>query len=122
MKILFTPQIPLDGDNISYMFNADSINIRVVYQGVIYTDILDFKGLPNGKLDIYDENGNERIETDLPINVLLSAEKVNGELRVELLNWISSDASEEERFPDWVDSSELNPYKPKDETEGWDDF
>lgn len=122
MKVLLTPQVPLEGDSIDYVFDKKVVDIGVAYQGSFYTDRLDFRGLPNGKLDIYDENGNERIETGLPINVLLSAEKVNGELRVELLNWISSDASEEERFPDWVDSSELNPYKPKDETEGWDDF
>lgn len=122
MKILFSPQVHSKGDSIEYRIDKDIINVKIEQDGETHEDTFDFKGLPNGRLDIYDENDNERIETDLPINVLLSAEKVDGELRVELLNWISSDASEEERFPDWVDSSELNPYKPKDETEGWDDF
>lgn len=110
MRVLFTPQIPLDGDSIEYTFDEDIIHAKAIYQGRVYRDSFDFKGLPDGELKMYDENGNETIQTELPISVLLGAKRVNGELRVELLNWISSDASEEERFPNWIDSDRYVEY------------
>ena len=132
MRILFTPQIPLDGDSIKYTFDGDIIDVKVTYQGMIYRDTFDFSNVPDGEMKMYDENGNEAVQTELPISVLLGAKRVNGELKVELLNWIDSDASEEERFPKWVDSSEIikkdmqddkvEIEKEKISTEGWDEF
>lgn len=57
------------------------------------TDTFDFSSLPDGKL--------EEIKTTLPINPICNAARVNGNLRVELINYIDEEATYEERFPDW---------------------
>ena len=43
------------------------------------------------------------IETVLEYNPILKATKVDGILSVELLNFISEDATEEEKFPEWIE-------------------
>lgn len=91
MKILFTSQIPLDGNSINYTFDGDIIDVKVTYQGKEYRDTFDFSNVPDGELELYDEHGNEIIQTELPISVLLGATKIDGELEVQLLNWVSEE-------------------------------
>ena len=87
MKIKFSPQVHTE--KIEYTFQGDTITATYQEQ----TEIFDFEGMPNGILT--------EVETNLPINPILSAKKEDGVLYVELLNFIGEDATEEERFPDW---------------------
>lgn len=103
MKILLSPQVS-DG-KILYKFSGDKVEITI---GDI-TEEFDFTGVPNGKLELYDEEtGEELLKTTLPIQPIISAEKKDEVLYLELLNWISDDASYEERFPEWVGANEVD--------------
>lgn len=93
MKILFSPQV--NEEKIIYCFEGEKIT--ATFRGV--TDVFDFSDMPDGKID----NPFEDIETTLDVNVIISAERVGGELKVELLNFIGFDAAEEERFPEWFE-------------------
>lgn len=90
MRILLSPQVPInEGDKINYEFESDKI--IATFKGV--TDTFDFSGMPDGRA--------ENIETTLELNPIISAERKDGVLYVELLNYTGKDATEEERFPDW---------------------
>lgn len=117
MRILFTPQVPLDGDSISYSFGEDIIHAKVIYQGKEYKDTFDFSNVPNGELKMHDEDGQSTIQINSPIEVLLSAKRKNGELMVKLLNWISIDAKEEERFPVWIKAEDYREYLERNKEE-----
>ena len=75
--------------NLSYTFNGEVIECTYGEQ----TDVFDFSAMPEGKM--------VGIETDLPINPIISAERINGELFVELLYFHGATATDAERFPDW---------------------
>lgn len=75
--------------SISYVYNGEVIIATIDGQ----TDDFDFSEVPDGKLG--------EVETSLPINPIVSAERIDGDLYVVLINFISSDATEEERFPEW---------------------
>lgn len=91
MKIKFIQQIPIEGNSIEYAFNEDKdvINVKVVYQDKVYQDTFDFSSFSNGELEMYDENGEEAVQTNLPIQVLLGAKRTLGKLEVELLEWVT---------------------------------
>lgn len=74
---------------IEYSYDGEVITAMIDGQ----SDTFDFSSVPEGIL--------EKVETDLPINPIVSAKRVDGTLYVELINFISADASEEERFPEW---------------------
>jgi hypothetical protein len=93
MKILLQPQVNSDGKKIIYTFEGEVITASL--DGA--SDEFDFTGFPDGEI-----SGND-IETTLPLIVIVKAEKENGVLSVELLNFISEDAPYEERFPEWMD-------------------
>ena len=94
MKILLSPQFN-DG-KINYTFKKDIIIAEL--NGV--TDIFDFTEMPDGKI----ENPEIDIESNFGIPLVLSAEKKDGVLSVELLNYIDfSNSTEEERFPEWFE-------------------
>lgn len=122
MKILFSPQV--NDKRIIYEFDGEIIRAEIGE----HKDAFDFTGVPNGRLQIVDpESGDFLLENNLPVNPIISAEKKDGVLYVELLNWISEDASESDRFPDWIDASEYEPPAKEaepvaDELEGWDEF
>lgn len=102
MKILFSPQVH-ETDRFKYEF--ENQKVRVTFKSK--KDTFDFSGFPNGVLQLEDpETGEKLIETELEINPLISAKKENGILYVELMNFIGFDATEEERFPDWIDHTE----------------
>lgn len=97
MKILMSPQVPFNPtDKILYNFSKDVI--RVTIKGK--TDTFDFREFPDGHLS------TDEIETILDINPIISAKRVDGELWIELINWIDIDSPEEERFPEWIDYTE----------------
>lgn len=91
---MFIKLSPVRSDKtISYEFYGEIITVTIDEQ----VDRFDFSEVPNGRL--------EEVETSLPLNPIVSAERIDGELYVELINFISSDATEEERFPEWQEVS-----------------
>ena len=97
MKIYFSPIVGLE-NTINYEFSKESITITV--DGV--SDVFDFTGIPDGSIDI------TSIETILPLNPLVEAEKKDGILFIKLLNPITKEATELEKFPEWVEVGEDN--------------
>lgn len=75
--------------SIEYTFDNEVITAKIDGQ----SDTFDFSNVPEGIL--------EKVETTLTINPIVSARRKDGTLYVELINFISADASEEERFPQW---------------------
>ena len=111
MQILYTPQ-----NNDRHKFEYEIANERITAtlyeypitltedpEGVLIietgtrikkgTDTFDFSGLPDGE--------TEGIETELPFNPIVSAERREGELRIQLINFITAEADEAERYPEW---------------------
>lgn len=89
MKVLFSPQ--RSDESIEYRFEGEKIKATI---GNI-TDIFDFTSFPDGMAKV------EEIETTLPINPIISAERIDGELRVVLLYYHGANATQEELFPTW---------------------
>lgn len=132
MRLFLSPQEITDPkDRILYKFNNQSMECTI--DGI--TEVFNFEGLPDGKLDFYNKNtGENNFYTELPFNPIVSAEKKDGVLYLEIINRIGENASEEEKFPVWVDASsyvqpeiknvvsEKEELVKKDELEGWDDF
>lgn len=124
MKIYLSPQV--NNERIIYEFDNDRVKITI--NGI--SDEFDFTGLPDGELELYDHETSENlIQTVLPINPIISAKKKGGVLYLELINWIGENATEAEKFPDWIDASEYvqrelekEEEKAPDPIEGWDEF
>jgi hypothetical protein len=94
MKLLYSPQVGIEGRTLDYEFDGDMVHITI--NG--HTDSFDFTGYSNdGEVDIFS------IETTLPFNPLLEAKRVDGELHLTLLKYIGLDAIEEEKYPDWIE-------------------
>lgn len=107
MQILFSPQE--NEERIEYTFNGEVISITI--NGV--SENFDFTGIPNGELELFNQDGSVAIETKLDPFPILSAKKEGGILYVELLNWISGDASKKEKFPEWIDSVDYGKENSK---------
>ena len=90
MKVLFSPQVR-DDDKIWYEIEYQKITATI--NGV--TDTFDFTGIPNGKLQLYNSDGENMIETVLEEIPILGAEKTDGVLTVEILFSIDSDEQDE---------------------------
>jgi hypothetical protein len=88
MNILLSP-IRADFE-VTYTFGNDSITALINGQ----SDTFDFSPMPDGHID--------EITTILSHNPIISAERKEGVLSVVLLNPISADATEEEKYPDWT--------------------
>lgn len=58
-------------------------------------DTFDFSSMPDGIA--------QEINTILPFNPILRAERVDGVLSVELIKYVGPDATEQERFPEWME-------------------
>ena len=93
MRIYKSPQIRADKKRFEFEFSGEMIVATL--DGV--SDTFDFTGFPDGEV------GYSMIETVLEYNPILKATKVDGILSVELLNFISEDATEEEKFPEWIE-------------------
>ena len=81
MKILLSPQVR-DVNKIWYDIEENKITATINDK----TDTFDFTDVPDGELEIIDEiTGESLIETSLPEVPIISAEKTDGELTVEIL-------------------------------------
>lgn len=109
MNIFFHPQV--SNNTTEYTFETNKITVKIIYNSKEYTDAFDFSEFPDGELSIYDEDGNNTIETELPVNILLGAKRVDGILTVELLHWI--DIHEEREhilFPEEIEHTEYEEW------------
>jgi hypothetical protein len=89
LKVLYSP---VRSDKfIGYSFAGEIITCDME-EG---RDTFDFSGMPNGIA--------ENITTILPFNPILRAERKDGILSVELIKYIGPDATEQERFPEWME-------------------
>lgn len=93
MRIYKSPQVGADEKLFEFEFSGEMI--IATFDGI--SDTFDFTGLPDGEVDY------SMIETILEYSPILKATKVDGILSVELLNFISEDATEEEKFPEWTE-------------------
>ena len=89
MRVLLSP-IRMVGSLI-YSFENDKVTVTFNGQ----TDTFDFSSFPDGK-------ATDITTTNLKYCPITSAERVNGELSVIVLNIIGEDATEEELHPDWM--------------------
>ena len=88
-----SPQVMFEDKRFDFTFLGDTIT--ATFDGE--TDTYDFSGLPDGEVDF------SMIETTLSYNPIIIARRVDGVLSVELLNFISEDASEFDKFPEWIE-------------------
>lgn len=120
MNILYSPNF--GNHKTTYEFDEDLIKVKIDNK----TAVFDFKNLPDGKLELVDEEGNNTIKTDLPLQPISKATKENGVLNVVLLNYIPHDAPEEELFPEWkehTDFQQTQDIEPDEEVEfTWTSF
>lgn len=89
MRVLFSPQ--RSDDQIEYSFSGETITATIGEQ----SDTFDFSQMPDGEMTA--------VNTTLPVNPIISARRVGGTLEVVLLNFIGPDATEDEKYPDWVE-------------------
>lgn len=97
MRVFFSPIDGLTKD-IKYKFDNDVLEVTI--NGI--SDTFDFTSLPDGNLDL------ESIETTLEIQPISLAERVDGILYLRVLNGITQDATEFEKFPNWIEVGEDN--------------
>ena len=90
MKVKFTPQYN-PNQVIKYTFGADSFVAEI---GGI-TDTFDFSKV--------NELNPRQIKTSLPVNPVVHVERVSGDLHLVLINYISDDATEMEKFPEYME-------------------
>lgn len=115
MKIFLSPQ-QAEISNFKYTFEDDLVIVEK--DGV--KDEFDFTGLPDGVFEKFDKEGNLIVDTLLGENPIIKAKKKNGVLYLTLLNIIGENATEEERFPEWIDSSDY-VFKENEEPEEVED-
>lgn len=89
MRIFLSP-IRADW-SVAYSYGTDTITVTIDGQ----SDTFDFTAMPDGRADF--------ITSTLPRNTVISAERVDGILSVVLLNPITKEATEEEKFPEWME-------------------
>ena len=104
MNIILSPQVR-DRNKIWYEVEENVITATIDGK----TDTFDFTGMPNGELQLEDEEGEESVQTILPENPILSAKKVNGVLTVKILFSMDIDEKDERLlFPEPMTVSEFN--------------
>lgn len=91
MRVIKSPQIRLDDTRFTFACSGEVVTATL--DGV--SDVFDFSGFPDGHMD------SSMVETILTQNPIISAERVDGLLSVEVINFIGEDASDEEKFPEW---------------------
>lgn len=89
MEIQLATQYVLDNKSIVYDYADDILHVTMTFNDEVYEDSFDFSTfLENGVLRLLNGLGEETIETDLPVNPITSAERVDGVLHLELLEWV----------------------------------
>lgn len=89
IKVLFVPQVN-EVDKLSYKFDGEKITAYFNDKA----DLFDFSPMPEGAIG--------EVESELPVPVVKGVYRKDGILHVKLLNFISLDATKEEKFPEWV--------------------
>ena len=90
MKVKLTPQYN-PNHNIVYTFGEDSFIAEM--DGV--TDTFDFSKVS--------ELNPRQIKTSLPVNPVVHVERLSGVLQLTLINYINEEATETERFPQFME-------------------
>ena len=104
MIIKLSPQVR-DFNKIWYEITEN--NIKATINGV--SDTFDFTDMPDGELQLYDDEGKSLIETALSEVPILSAKKEDGILTVETLFSIDSNEQDERLlFPEPITLDEFN--------------
>ena len=104
MIIQLSPQVR-DFNKIWYEITENKITATIND----ISDTFDFTGMPDGELQMLDDEGNDLIETSLDEVPILGAEKTNGVLTVEIL--FSIDLKEQDErllFPEPMSLGEFN--------------
>ena len=92
-------------DKIVYVIKGESIEVTM--DGI--TDTFDFSEMPNGRLELYDEDDNLLIESSMDDIPIRSAERVNGVLTVKLLYRVGIHEKDERLlFPEPMTVDEFN--------------
>lgn len=89
MNIKYSPV--RSDDTITHEFENDVVTITIGEE----TDTFDFSTFSDGEAVV------SEFETNLSINPFVSVRRENGELFIEVMNYIGKDATEAERFPQW---------------------
>ena len=104
MIIKLSPQVR-ESDNIWYEIEHQKITATIND----ISDTFDFTAMPDGKLQVWDDEGNDLIETTLNSVPILGAEKTNGVLTVEILFSIDMDEKDKRLlFPEPMILDEFN--------------
>ena len=90
LKIFYSPQVT-ETDLLTYDIQGEVITATLNGE----SDIFDFSSIPDGIM--------KEIEGILAINPIVNAEREEGVLYVELLNFIKEDATEFEKSPVWIE-------------------
>lgn len=101
MQILLSPC--RSNKTITYQFAGETITATLDNQ----TETYDLSFIEEGQKIrplAYDDDGKQtiHISTNFPFHPIISAKRENGVLCVELINTIGENASQEERFPEWI--------------------
>lgn len=83
MQLRFVKQVPPGSPphELEYEVSGDGLTVRHIAGGSETSDTFDFTGTPDGRLDV------DTIETTLPVQPILAAERVDGVLTVTVLDW-----------------------------------
>ena len=104
MIIQLSPQVR-DFNKIWYEITENKITATIND----ISDTFDFTGMPDGELQMLDDEGNDLIETTLDEVPILGAEKTDGVLTVEILFSIDIDEKDERLlFPKPMTLDEFN--------------
>lgn len=96
MEVQLVTQHVLDNKSIVYDYADDILHVTMTFNDEVYEDSFDFSSFSeDGRLLMFDGFGESTIQTDLPINPITSAERVDGVLYLGLLEWIAPEPEEE---------------------------
>lgn len=97
-----------ENEKISVLYIENELSLDEEEQKIIEIetnreeDELDFTGLPDGEMEVYDdETADFLVNTNIPVNFILSAKKEEGQLYIELLKWKKPDEEITNRESEW---------------------
>ena len=98
---------PVASEHERIIYDIQGETITATMDGV--TDTFDFSEMPNGRLELYDEDDNLLIESSMDDIPIRSAERVNGVLTVKLLYRVGIHEKDERLlFPKPMSLGEFN--------------
>ena len=103
MRIYKSPQVRLDDKRIDYSAKGDKLTVTI--EGV--SDTFDFTNVV-GVLNMVS------VRTTLSFNPIQKVERKNGNIEVTTINYIGQNATDEERFPQYIEEAPVQGfYLPK---------